>query len=62
MLHCLDVDHDYQVHVMRYVPYVSFATYRHAIVMTHLVCWKKKKGCHNNAEQQSVMYSNEWKT
>jgi len=43
VIHYVDVDPEYQVHIMGYVPYVSFATSSHATVKFHLCLLKKKK-------------------
>jgi len=34
------------IYIIGYVPYVGFATYRHATVMTRLCLKKKKRGRH----------------
>jgi hypothetical protein len=46
----LDVDSEYHVHIMGYVPHVGFVTSSRATMMINFVCCKKKKmGRHANS-------------
>jgi hypothetical protein len=61
VIHYVDVDPEYQVHIMGYVPYVSFATSSHANFNFNFFFLKKKKkkkkGRHNPPLSQWSYYA-----